>query len=142
MDKVIKKIFDKYADDSADPINGLFISEENFYKAINELQFRRLRLIITNLRDLRTGVFENAQAVNKLIDETIMLAEKESNRLEKLVSLQETELIKQFMTIIKYIYRADNWIDMQTRTEIAFENMDDLLINKYKIESNLSLLSN
>ena len=65
-----------------------------------------------------------------------------ANRLEKLVSLQETELIKQFMTIIKYIYRADNWIDMQTRTEIAFENMDDLLINKYKIESNLSLLSN
>lgn len=32
----LKQIFDKYSDNQADPINGLFVSEDNFYKAIKE----------------------------------------------------------------------------------------------------------
>lgn len=60
--------------------------------------------IIKNLKDLRNGIFKDTTAVNNLIDKTILLAEQESNRLEKLVSQKFTEekAIKIFRWLLGY----------------------------------------
>lgn len=70
--------------------------------------------------------------------------EKLSLPVEAQVSLQETEvkLIKTFMNILKRIYAKTDLVDIQTEIESSFENLDDLLLNEYKIDSDISLLSN
>lgn len=64
--------------------------------------------------------------------------------LEKLVSLQKVEIEQQenFMKILKDIYNSTEWAEMQTKTEVHFENIDSCLLNKYKYVSEISLLSN
>ncbi len=44
-----------------------------------------MKQIIDNLKTLRTGIFKDEQAVNKLIDETLKLAEQKASQFDALV---------------------------------------------------------
>ena len=47
---------------------------------MDDIMATTLEQIIKNLKDLRSGIFKDAAAVNGLIDETILMAEQENDR--------------------------------------------------------------
>ena len=78
--------------------------------------------------------------VNKIIEES----NKEfGNRLEQQVSVQKAEIDLRInlMETLKDVYNSDEMVEMQTKIEIYFENMDSCLLNKCNYDSGISLLS-
>ena len=63
--------------------------------------------------------------------------------VEPVVKVQKAEIEQQenFMNTLKDIYNSGDMVEMQTKLEIYFENIDSCLLNKYGYDSSVSLLS-
>jgi len=102
-----------------------------------------------NVRDLYRELNQNNSIPkiegqgNYTADEMIWFGEQVSSRLERIVSLQkaEIEIREEFLQTLQDIYNSKDMVEMQTKIELHFENIDSLLINKYQHESDISLLS-